>query len=437
MKPSLFHQFIVSFVLLTTLDVGVSAQLGNSAEIDSYLRNAVQTTKIPGLVAIVVDSDGITYSASFGHQNVAADIPMSVDTLFNIASMTKPIAATAIMMLVEEGKLDLGDPISRYLPQLGELAVLSELMEDGTYLVREPEREMTVRDLMSHSSGLAYGFSNKTVFQLNGGLAFADNSDIALLYDPGTTWSYGTGIGIVATVLEIVSGQSLDAFLRERIFQPLGMSDTGYVVPAEDVGRVATTHRMTEKGLVESPVQDEIRSKVSGNGGLYSTVVDYAKFIQLFLNSGISPDGVRILKEESICIMGANQLGSVRVSLQEGPVPLIARAFPLGAGRDMFGIGFQVTGKHDDPDIRSPGSLSWAGLLNTQFWIDREKGIGAVLLMQYLPFYDDDAIVTLTGFERLVYEELRKRSGRDRLSIRADTLQTAPTARCDHAQAEL
>lgn len=373
--------------------------------IDSYLERAVQITKIPGLVAIVVDSDGFTYSGSFGHQNVAADIPMSVDTLFHMASMTKPIAATAIMMLIEEGRLNLGDPISQYLPQFSELAVVSDLMEDGTYVARQPKREVTIRDLMSHTSGLAYGFSNKTVFRLNGGRAFADNSDIALLYDPGTTWSYGAGIGIVATVLETVSGQSLDAFLSERIFQPLGMSDTGYVVLTKDIHRVATIHRMTGTGLVESPVQGEIRNRVSGNSGLYSTAADYARFIRLFLNGGLSPDGFRVLQEESVRTMGTNQLGSIRISLQDEPTPLISRAFPLGAGRDVFGIGFQVTGQHSDAGIRSPGSLSWAGLFNTQFWIDCNRGIGAVLLMQYLPLYDKDAIATLAGFERLVYEE--------------------------------
>ncbi len=391
---------------LASFTVTAQGQLNNSAAIDDYLEQAVLTTKIPGVVALVINNENVLYSAAFGQQNTTAEIPMSMGTLFNIASMTKPVAATAIMMLVEEGKLELDDPISKYVPEFSGKTVISTFKdEDGAYTTHPARQEITIRNLMSHSSGLAYGFSSTTVFRLNGGNAFADNADLPLLYDPGTAWSYATGITIVANVLETITGRSLDVFLAERIFDPLGMIDTTYVVPPGKIGRVATIHNMTEQGLVEAPVPDEVRSRVSGNQGLYSTAPDYAKFIQLFLNNGFAPDGTRLLEEETIRIMGENQLGDVRVSLQDEPTPSIARAFPLGAGRDGFGVGFQVTGLHKDPKIRSPGSMSWAGLFNTQFWIDRKAGIGAVLLMQYSPFYDEDAIATLSGFERRVYEK--------------------------------
>jgi CubicO group peptidase (beta-lactamase class C family) len=182
------------------------------------------------------------------------------------------------------------------------------------------------------------------------------------------------------------------------------MTDTGYAVPSEKRERVVAVHRMTESGLVEAPVTGEVRSAVSGDGGLYSTAPDYAKFIQLVLNRGVAPDGARVLAAQSLEEMGRNQLGAVLVELQDEPLPLLARAFPLGAGRDGFGLGFQVTGEHDERGTRAPGSLSWAGIFNTEFWIDPENGIGAVLLMQYLPFYDQEAIDTLVGFEALVYE---------------------------------
>ncbi len=391
---------------LASFTVTAQGQLNNSAAIDDYLEQAVLTTKIPGVVALVINNENVLYSAAFGQQNTTAEIPMSIGTLFDIASMTKPVAATAIMMLVEEGKLELDDPISKYVPEFSGKTVISTFKdEDGAYTTHPARREITIRNLMSHSSGLAYGFSSTTVFRLNGGNAFADNADLPLLYDPGTAWSYATGIAIVANVLETITGQSLDVFLAERIFDPLGMIDTTYVVPPGKIGRVATIHNMTEQGLVEAPVPDEVRSRVSGNLGLYSTAPDYAKFIQLFLNNGFAPDGTRLLDEETIRIMGENQLGDVRVSLQDEPTPSIARPFPLGAGRDGFGVGFQVTGQHKDSKIRSPGSMSWAGLFNTQFWIDRKAGIGAVLLMQYLPFYDEDAIATLSGFEQRVYEK--------------------------------
>ncbi len=396
---------ISAIAILATFSVTAQCQLTNSAAIDAYLEQAVSKTKIPGVVALVIDNENVLYSAAVGKQNVTAEIPMSMGTLFNIASMTKPVAATAIMMLVEEGKLDLDDPISKYVSEFGGKTVISTFKdEDGAYTTHPARQEITIRNLLSHSTGLAYGFASETVFRLNGGNAFADNADLPLLYDPGTAWSYATGIAVVANVLETITGQSLDVFLAERIFEPLGMIDTTYVVPPNKISRVATIHNMTEKGLVEAPVPDEVRSSVSGDHGLYSTAPDYAKFIQLFLNNGFAPDGTRLLEEETIRIMGENQLGDVRVSLQDEPTPSIARVFPLGAGRDGFGVGFQVTGQHKDPKIRSPGSMSWAGLYNTEFWIDRKAGFGAVLLMQYLPFYDEDAIATLSGFEQRVYE---------------------------------
>lgn len=397
----------ISFALVLLLTCGVgAAQLQSAAEIDDYLEQVVRTTKIPGVVAIVVDRNSVIYSGTFGFQNVGADIPMSLDTLFEIASMTKPIAATAIMILVEQGKLNLDDPISKYLPEFKEIRVISSIKNNGTFLLRRPAREITVRDLMAHRSGLAYGFSNTIVYRLNGGRPFADNAQIGLLYDPGSSWSYGTGIGYVAKVVEMLTGQAFDEFLRDCVLRPLNMGDTGFQVAPEDNIRVATIHRLTGSGLVESPVPAEVKSIVSGNGGLYSTALDFAKFIQLFLNGGTTQEGLRLLTEESIGLMGQNQLGNIRVSLQDEPTPSISKAFPIGANRDGFGLGFQITGSRGEDGTRSPGSMSWAGLLNTYFWIDRTKGIGGALLMQYLPFYDYDAIATLSGFERRVYQAM-------------------------------
>jgi CubicO group peptidase (beta-lactamase class C family) len=229
---------------------------------------------------------------------------------------------------------------------------------------------------------------------------------LPLLFDPGSEWAYSGGIAVVGQVLEQIEGKTLDVFLEERLFGPLGMEETAYVVPAEDRARVAPSFRMVNGALVESPVPENVRSGVSGDGGLYSTAGDYVKFIQMILNEGAAPDGTQLLSKRSVRVLTSNQLGDVRVSLQDEPTPNLARAFPLGAGRDGFGLGFQVTGEHDDPSMRQPGSLSWAGIFNTEFWIDPETGVGAVLMMQYLPFYDAAAIETLTGFERRFYESL-------------------------------
>jgi CubicO group peptidase (beta-lactamase class C family) len=253
---------------------------------------------------------------------------------------------------------------------------------------------------------LGYPFSNHTLAALVGAAPGQSVTHLPLLHDPGTRWTYGESTRVLGTLVEEVSGQPLDEFLSERIFVPLGMSDTFYSVPAPKVSRVVTVHRTTADGLVETPNTAPITAPVYGDGGLHSTAADYAKFIQLFLNNGRAPNGMRLLSEATVALMGENHIGAVFVEQQPGALPALSEPFPLGAGRDKFGLGFQITGPHDDPFARSAGSMSWAGIFNTEFWIDPQRGIGGVLLMQYLPFYDGAAISTLQGFERRVYEGL-------------------------------
>jgi CubicO group peptidase (beta-lactamase class C family) len=265
---------------------------------------------------------------------------------------------------------------------------------------------MTIRHLLTHTSGLGYAFSNHTLAALVGSEPGASVTRFPLLHDPGARWTYGESTRVLGTLVEEVSGQALEAFLSERIFVPLGMSDTFYNVPAPKVGRVVTIHRTTEDGLVEAPNGAEVTSPANGDGGLSSTAADYAKFIQLFLNNGRAPNGVRLLSEATVELMGENHIGAVFVEQQPAAVPALSDPFPLGAGRDKFGLGFQITAAHNDPFARSPGSMAWAGIFNTEFWIDPARAVGGVLLMQYLPFYDEAAIETLQGFERRVFEGL-------------------------------
>ncbi|MEM7705635.1 MAG: serine hydrolase domain-containing protein [Pseudomonadota bacterium] len=385
----------------------VESNLSNADQIDRYLAEQIRSTKIPGLVALVVNKDGELYSAAFGHRDVANQAPMTMDTIFRIASMTKPLAATAVMMLVEDGQLDLDDPIADYIPAYSEPRVLVDFnAQTSKYTTRPSATPITIRHLLSHSSGMAYGFSN----HINGAIRQAnpelDQQTLPLLYDPGTSWSYGQGISQAGIALEHITGMGLERFLQERLFQPLGMSETSYIVSRANQPRVTTLHRLDDSGLIEIPNPIDIRSSANGDRGLHSTARDYAKFIQLFLNDGVAPNGQRLLSSKTIEEMSRNQLGPVRISLQQGIQPDWSRPFPLGADHDSFGLGFQITGPHSADNQRAPGSLSWAGLLNTQFWIDRENGIGGILLMQYLPFYDEDAIKTLQGFEALVYRGL-------------------------------
>ena len=396
--------FPIALMFASAMSTG--AELRDTEAINEYLDQAVANTKIPGLVALVVDADETLYLRAVGIRNAARNEAMTEDTIFRIASMTKPVATTAIMMLVEDGKLGLDDGIATYVPEFAERRVVTAFdAEHSNWTTRPATTEATIRHLISHSSGLSYGFASEIIHAI--GEEFPGQSeDTPLLYDPGTGWSYSGGIAVVGGVAERIEGMGFDMILRDRIFAPLGMHETSFIVPLSEHGRVATTHALEDGSLVETPNPIDIRSPVSGDGGLHSTAADYARFIQFILNGGVAPDGQRLLSEEAVRELGRNQLGDVLVNLQDEPMTELARAFPLGAGRDGFGLGFQVTGEHDEATVRSPGSMSWAGIFNTEFWIDPARGIGGVLLMQYLPFYDADAIETLQGFETRVYERL-------------------------------
>lgn len=399
---------VASIAILALVSTQLSAQLSSGGELDRYLAEQVRSTKIPGLVGLVVDADDVLYEQAFGVRSGSGDESMTPDTIFRIASMTKPIAATVIMMLVEEGKLDLDDPIEKYVPSFAERGVVaSHDPQSGTFTRREAASPATIRQLLSHSSGLAYGFASDVIASISSADGAPPGDRLPLLYDPGTGWSYANGISIVASVAERIEGTGLDTLMRDRLFEPLGMTETSFIVRMHDNRRVAAIFSPTSDGsLAGAPNPIDIRSAVSGDGGLNSTARDYARFIQLFLNDGVAPNGTRLLSRDSIREMTRHQLAPRTVKLMDEPLPNLARAFPLGAGRDGFGLGFQVTGPHENTNERSPGSLAWAGIFNTEFWIDRERGIGGVLMMQYLPFYDDAAIKTLVGFEQRVYQGL-------------------------------
>jgi methyl acetate hydrolase len=403
----LIHRIAFLTSCLIVSNATFAAELDDPAAVAGYLEQEIAAREIPGAVALVVDADGIVFESAHGLRDVAGGVAMTTDTIFRLASMTKPIAATAIMMLVEEGKLSLDDAIADYLPEYADARVIDEFhRDDASFTTRPAASAITIRQLLSHSSGLAYAFGSDIVTALNA--SGVNGIDVPLLYDPGGGWSYAHGISVVGRVLEEIEGVGLDQFLAVRLFEPLGMHDTFYVVPDNKANRVTTTHRSDATGqLIETPNPASITSAVSGDGGLHATASDYARFIQLILNDGVTPDGDRLLASESIAELKRSQLGDVRVALMDEPAPNLSRAFPLGAGRDGFGLGFQITGEHDNPGMRAPGSMSWAGIFNTEFWIDPENGIGGILLLQYLPFYDPDAIELLQGFEARVYSGLR------------------------------
>ena len=380
------------------------------AALDEYLEQVVSDTYIPGLVAMVTNRDGVIYAGAFGSQDVARGRPMTVESIFRIASMTKPITSAAVMMLVEDGEVGLDDPVSTYLPgQLPEEVFETFGPTDNSFTSRPVDGEMTVRHLLTHTSGLGYNIFNEILFPLlRPGSAPPTQLGLPLLHDPGTRWTYGESTRVLGTLVEAIAGQGVDAFMRERIFSPLGMNETDYAVASENNARLVTLHTPSDTGLVEQPnPEGAVSVLVRGDGGLFSTASDYARFMRMILNRGLGDDGSRLLLADTVDLMAQNHIGDLRVRLLPAPNASMARPFPLGAGTDTFGLGFQITAEHDSATMRSPGSLSWAGINNTQFWIDPDAGIGAVLLMQYRPFYDDTAIEALQGFEALVYRHLQ------------------------------
>jgi len=374
--------------------------------LSQYLSAAVDRDDVPGVVTLVVDREGVLYEGAAGKLDVARRVDMPADALFRIASMTKPITSVAVMMLVEAGKLGLDDPVSKYLPEFENRQVISTFNPaDGTYESRPAKRAITIRHLMAHTSGIGYAFSNPIVARLLQGTQQSE-TELPLLHDPGDKWTYSASTRVLGQVVEKISSQPLDVFLRNRIFEPLKMADTSYVVSPEKLPRVVTVHRRMDDKLVEQPNTPTQEAPVRGDGGLYSTARDYGTFLQMLLNGG-SLHAAKLLGEKSVRMMGENQIGAIVVEEQPAADPGRTRPFPLGAGRDKFGLGFQIAVRDERyAKLRSPGSLSWAGINNTHFWIDPNRHIAVVVLMQVLPFYDAACIRVLRGVEELVYRHL-------------------------------
>jgi CubicO group peptidase (beta-lactamase class C family) len=379
----------------------------DAAKISALLQGFVDRGEIPGAVALVTGRDGVTYHGAFGKQDVGRNVPMARDTIFSIASMTKPITSIAVMMLIEEGKLRLDDDASRWIPAMKGRRVFTKVdTAAGTYETRLSTTPITIRQLLTHTSGIGYNWSDL-------GLALAQKremprheDELPLVHEPGERWTYGASTRVLGDIVEKVSGQRIDAFLQSRVFLPLGMTDTFFEVPKEKWARVATAHQKTNGTFAETPNPATIPVSLRADGGLLSTAGDYARFMRMLMNGGTS-NGTRLLSEATVREIGRNHMGSTRVRLQPSAVPARSMPFPLGAGADTWGLGFQRTERPAAATLRSEGSLGWAGLFNTQFWIDPKREIGAMLLMQYLPFYDEAAIAALQGFERLVSADVK------------------------------
>jgi CubicO group peptidase (beta-lactamase class C family) len=355
---------------------------------------------------MAVDSRHVLYRGAFGIADTASGRPMTPDTVFRIASMTKPVTSLAVMQLVEQGKLSLDDPAEKHLPELSNLKVFETFdAATGGYTLRPARRAPTVRHLLTHTAGLGYNFTSSIVrdFKPKPGEEYAAGP---LLFDPGERWLYSTGIDWAGRIVERLSGKTLEVYFRDHIFGPLGMSDTSYN-PAEDrQRRMAVVHRRRGDGSfqVDTAQPAMTVTQFNGGGGLASTAADYARFLQMFLNRG-RLDNVRVVSPETVELMGRNQIGTVGVRAVKTAMPERSSDFSFVAdGRDKWGIGFMITAD-GRAGKRSAGSLSWGGINNTYFWIDPARGIAGVILMQYLPFADTKALAVYDAFERAVYQQ--------------------------------
>jgi len=384
--------------------------------VDEVLRQAADTKEVPGVVAVAANGDGVVYEGAFGKRDLAKGTDMTADSVFWIASMTKALTATAAMQLVEQGKLQLDEPISNVLPQLVAPQVLEGFDDKGQPKLRPAKRPITLRQLLTHTAGFTYDLWDADTAQYVKvanlpGIISCKNAALTtpLAFDPGDRWEYGINIDFAGKAVEAVSGQGLNVYLREHIFQPLGMKDTDFVIGPDQKKRLVTVHaRKPDGGLdpIEFGVPQEPEFFMGG-GGLYGTARDYLAFLQMLMHDG-EFNGARLLRPETVAQMSKNNIGDVNISRvvlkttapDSTPDLDMGQLFP---GQDIkWGLSFLIN-PQEGPAGRSGGSLSWAGLANTYFWVDPSKHVAGVILTQVLPFVDPRVLSLYGKFESGVY----------------------------------
>jgi CubicO group peptidase (beta-lactamase class C family) len=385
----------------------------SKAQIDQVLRQKCEAKEIPGVVAMAATGSEVIYQGAFGKRDLSKDDPMTADSVFWIASMTKAITTAAGMQLVEQGKLSLDEPIGKLLPDLANPQVLEGFDASGEPKLRPAKGQITLRQLMTHTAGFAYDMWNGDMVKYlektgTPGIITCQNAALKtpICSDPGTRWEYGTNIDFVGKAVEAVSGKKLDAYLRDNLFAPLGMNDTGFRISDSMRQRLVGMHARAPEGLGPIPFEMEQAPEFHmGGGGLYGTAADYIKFTQMILNKG-KANGSQLLKPETVALMGQNNIGAIEVGKMPTALPVYTNDVDLFPGMvKKWGLSFLInTAK--SPEGRSPNSLFWAGLANTYFWIDPARNVSGVILMQLLPFADGKCLEAFAGFERGIYAGL-------------------------------
>lgn len=386
----------------------------SKSQIDQALRQKADAREIPGVVAIAATSKDTVYQGAFGRRDISKDDSMTADSVFWIASMTKAITSAAAMQLVEQGKLSLDEPIGKVLPDLAKPQVLEGFDATGAPKLRPATKPITLRHLMTHTAGFCYDMWNGDMVKYlektgTPGVTTCQNAALTtpLASDPGTRWEYGINIDFVGKAVEAATGKRLDAALHDQLFTPLGMTDTGFKITDAMRKRLVAMHARGEDGSL-APIPFELEQNPEfhmGGGGLYGTAADYIKFTQMILNKGRG-NGHQVLKPETVAMMSQNHIGELTMTRMASAVAFATNDVDLYPDIvKKWGLSFMInTAK--TPEGRSAGSLAWAGLANTYYWIDPARDITGVILMQVLPFADSKCLDTFAAFESGVYAGL-------------------------------
>jgi CubicO group peptidase (beta-lactamase class C family) len=388
--------------------VSVQVSADRLVRIDKMIQQSIDSGWIAGAVGFIARNGKIVYDKSFGVSNIETKSPMQKDNIFRIASQTKAITSVAVMMLFEEGKFLLDDPISKYIPEFADQGVLDQFNEkDSTFTTIPANREVTIRDLLTHTSGIDYagiGSKNMRAIYAKSGVPGGFGSDkivlgdkikvlgkLPLAHQPGERFTYGLNVDVLGYLVEVLSGESLDQYFRKQIFEPLGMTDTYFYLPASKFDRLVkvttddSNHHLVNapENFVDYPLTNG--TYYSGGAGLSSTIKDYAIFLQMLLNNG-EYNGNRLLARRTVELMTTNQIGN------------------LSIGRDKFGLGFQITTANGQARLGvSEGSFSWGGYFATTYWADPKERLVCLLFMQQSPLRHGEI---QDKFRALVYQAL-------------------------------
>jgi CubicO group peptidase (beta-lactamase class C family) len=386
------------------------AAIDSPGKIDETLRSGIARRKIPATVAMVAAGSKTLYAGAFGKRDSEGTLA-AVDSIFAIASMTKAITTVAALQLVEQGKVTLDEPVSKYLPQLEKLDVLEGFASGGKPILRPARTAITLKHLLTHTSGLCYDTWDEKMSRFASPSAGAPASAAVgpLMFQPGERWQYGQGVDWAGRLVEKISGMSLEDYFQARILGPLEMRDTSYILPPARfdrlIGRWTRENGELKPNLRTQPAPPKT---FNGGGGLYSTAADYVRFMQMILRQGRGVNNAAILQPKTVESMEVNQIGNATAGKMRSYRPDYSSDVDIQPGfTEKWGLGFLINTTAYTGG-RAAGSLAWAGIYNTFFWIDTRSGICCVLLMQFLPFVDKEAVGLLNDFERAVYASLRK-----------------------------